>query len=401
MTLEEIVSHKFQVLLPELSEQGRRLFAGLEADSIGRGGIAIVARATGLSRNTIVRGSVEARNPPRITAGRIRREGGGRKKRTLADPTLLRDLDSLLEPHTRGDPESPLRWTSKSVRKLATELTQKGHQTSHHMVAGLLREMGYSLQANKKTIEGKQHPDRDAQFNYINRKTRQHQRTGQPAISVDTKKKELVGNFKNAGREWCPEGEPEKVLVHDFKIKELGKVAPYGIYDLTRNNGWISLGVDSDTAAFAVSTIRKWWRKMGRKGYPEASHLLITADSGGSNSSRSRLWKVELQKLSNATGLTITVCHFPPGTSKWNKIEHRMFSFITKNWRGKPLTDRATIVSLIGSTKTEEGLEIHCELDTKKYPKGIKVADDQLGKVKLKRHKFHGDWNYTITPNQQ
>jgi hypothetical protein len=272
------------------------------------------------------------------------------------------------------------------------------HKTSHRMVASLLREMDYSLQANRKTTEGKQHPDRDAQFKYINRKAKKQQKMGQPVISVDTKKKELVGDFKNGGQEWHPKGNPEKVRVHDFIDKELGKVAPYGVYDLTKNNGWVSIGIDHDTAAFAVATIEKWWRKMGRRSYPKSSHLLITADSGGSNSSRSRLWKVELQKLANRTGLTISVCHFPPGTSKWNKIEHRMFSFITKNWRGKPLVDRATIVSLIGSTKTEEGLEICCELDTTDYPKGIKVLDSELNKVKLERHKFHGDWNYTITP---
>jgi hypothetical protein len=269
------------------------------------------------------------------------------------------------------------------------------------MVAELLREMGYRLQANRKTIEGKQHPDRDAQFKYINQKSQKQQRACQPVISVDTKKKELVGDFQNAGREWHRRGHPEKVRVHDFIDKELGKVAPYGVYDLTKNNGWVSVGIDHDTAAFAVASIRKWWRKMGRPAYSKASHLLITADSGGSNSARSRLWKVELQKMANQTGLIITVCHFPPGTSKWNKIEHRMFSFITKNWRGKPLTDRATIVNLIGSTKTEEGLTILCELDTNNYPKGIKVPDDQLEKVKLTKHEFHGDWNYTIYPNKK
>ncbi|MCK4658167.1 MAG: ISAzo13 family transposase [Phycisphaerae bacterium] len=267
-------------------------------------------------------------------------------------------------------------------------------------MASLLRDMNYSLQANRKTTEGKQHPDRDAQFNYINQKARGQQSRGQPVISVDTKKKELVGDFKNAGREWHPQGDPEKVRVHDFIDKEPGKVAPYGVYDLTRNNGWVSVGIDHDTAAFAVATIRQWWRKMGRPAYSKASHLLITADSGGSNGARNRLWKVELQKMANQTGLTITVCHFPPGTSKWNKIEHRMFSFITKNWRGKPLTDRATIVNLIGSTKTEEGLKIRCELDTNNYPKGIKVSDAQMEKVKLKKHEFHGDWNYTIYPSK-
>ncbi len=392
------INKKYRVLLPELSERGRRLFAGVEAITAGWGGISAVACATGLSRTTVARGVKDAENPQRLESGRIRKKGGGRKRRVETDLTLRKDLEDLLEPHTRGDPESPLRWTSKSVRKLAMELKKMEHKTSHSMVASLLREMDYSLQANRKTTEGKQHPDRDAQFKYINRKAKKQQKMGQPVISVDTKKKELVGDFKNAGQEWRPKGEPEKVRVHDFKIKELGKVSPYGVYDLTSNNGWVSVGIDHDTAAFAVATIGKWWRKMGRRSYPKSSHLLITADGGGSNSSRSRLWKVELQKLANRTGLTISVCHFPPGTSKWNKIEHRMFSFITKNWRGKPLVDRATIVSLIGSTKTEEGLEICCELDTTDYPKGIKVSDSELSKVKLERHKFHGDWNYTITP---
>lgn len=392
------INKKYRVLLPELSEQGRRLFAGVEAITVGWGGISAVACATGLSRTTVARGVKDAENSQRLESGRIRKKGGGRKRRVETDITLRKDLEDLLEPHTRGDPESPLRWTSKSVRKLAIELKKMGHKTSHSMVASLLREMDYSLQANRKTTEGKQHPDRDAQFKYINRKAKKQQKMGQPVISVDTKKKELVGDFKNAGQEWHPKGEPEEVRVHDFKIKELGKVSPYGVYDLTKNDGLVSVGIDHDTAAFAVATIGKWWRKMGRRSYPKASHLLITADGGGSNSSRSRLWKVELQKLASRTGLTISVCHFPPGTSKWNKIEHRMFSFITKNWRGKPLVDRATIVSLIGSTKTEEGLEICCELDTTDYPKGIKVSDSELGKVKLKRHKFHGDWNYTITP---
>ena len=401
MSFEETVNKKYRLLLPELTEQGRRLFAGIEASEEGWGGVSAVSRATGLSRTTVARGIRDFKDPQRLASGRVRKDGGGRKKKTKVDPTLKKDLQALIEPYTRGDPESPLRWTSKSVRKLAVELTKMGHQVSHCTVASLLREMNYSLQSNRKTTEGKQHPDRNAQFKYINRQARKQQRAGQPVISVDTKKKELVGDFKNAGREWHPQGHPEKVRVHDFIDKELGKVAPYGVYDLTKNDGWVSVGIDHDTAAFAVAAIRRWWRKMGRPAYSKASHLLITADSGGSNSSRSRLWKVELQKMANQTGLTITVCHFPPGTSKWNKIEHRMFSFITKNWRGKPLTDRATIVNLIGSTKTEEGLRIRCELDTNKYPKGIKVPDEQLEKVKLKKHKFHGEWNYTIHPKNQ
>ena len=398
MNQEDVVRERYQMLAPELNERTLRIFAASEAKSLGWGGIAIVSRALEISRERITRGIKELELEERLGPGQVRRSGGGRKNHLDSDKMLEKDLEKLISPYTRGDPESPLRWTCKSVRKLATELNRKGHKISHTTVATLLRQMNYSLQANKKTTEGKQHPDRDAQFKYINQEVHKHQRRGQPAISVDAKKKELVGNFKNAGREWRPKGDPEKVKVHDFKIKELGKVAPYGVYDLTRNNGWVSVGIDRDTAAFAVSSIRKWWQKMGRSAYSKATHLLITADSGGSNASRSKLWKVELQKMANQTGLTITVCHFPPGTSKWNKIEHRMFSFVTKNWRGKPLTDRATIVSLIGSTKTNEGLKIKCALDTKKYPKGIKITNDQLEKVKLKRHKFHGDWNYTVAP---
>jgi hypothetical protein len=400
MSQEDIIREKYQVLAPELNERTLRLFAAAEAKYLGRGGISLVARAIEVSRDRISRGLQDLETEKKLEPDRIRRPGGGRKKQVEENPALRKDLERLISPYTRGDPESPLRWTCKSVRKLAGELNRKGHQVSHSSVASLLRDMNYRLQANRKTMEGKQHPDRDAQFNYINQKARGQQRRGQPVISVDTKKKERVGGFKNAGREWRPQGDPEKVRVHDFIDKELGKVAPYGVYDLTWNNGWVSVGIDHDTAAFAVATIRQWWRKMGRPAYSKASHLLITADSGGSNGARNRLWKVELQKMANQTGLTITVCHFPPGTSKWNKIEHRMFSFITKNWRGKPLTDRATIVNLIGSTKTEEGLKIRCELDTNDYPKGIKVSDAQMEKVKLKKHEFHGDWNYTIYPSK-
>jgi transposase len=395
MDCEEAILMKYQLLAPELTERTLRLFAAAEAKVWGRGGISGVSRALEVSRARIYRGLQDLEAEERLASERIRRPGGGRKRRIEEDPTLKKDLERLISPYTRGDPDSCLRWTCKSIRQLAQELTRQGHQTSHRMVAELLREMGYSLQANRKTIEGKQHPDRDAQFKYINQKSQKQQRAGQPVISVDTKKKELVGHFKNTGQQWRPQGDPEKVRVHDFLDKELGKVAPYGVYDLMRNNGWVSVGIDHDTAAFAVASIRKWWRKMGRPAYAKASHLLITADSGGSNSARSRLWKAD------QTGLTITVCHFPPGTSKWNKIEHRMFSFITKNWRGKPLTDRATIVNLIGATKTEEGLKIRCELDTNHYPKGIKVSDAQMETVKLKKHVFHGDWNYTICPNKK
>ncbi|MEA1950772.1 MAG: ISAzo13 family transposase [Planctomycetota bacterium] len=396
-----IILRKYQILAPELNERTLRVFAAAEALSLGRGGISIVSRALEISRDRISRGIKDIESKKKLYPGRIRQTGGGRKKLLKSDPTLKEDLQGLISPYTRGDPESPLRWTCKSVRKLADALNHKGHSVSHSTVSMLLRDMDYSLQANQKTMEGKQHPDRNAQFEYINKRVRSHQRTAQPVISVDTKKKEKVGDFKNGGQEWHPKGHPEIVRVHDFIDKELGKVAPYGVYDLTKNNGWVNVGIDHDTAAFAVASIRRWWRKMGRPAYSKASDLLITADSGGSNSSRNRLWKVELQKMANRTGLTITVCHFPPGTSKWNKIEHRMFSFITKNWRGKPLIDRATIVNLIGSTKTKEGLKIRCELDTRTYPKGIKVPDAQLEKVKLKKHKFHGDWNYTIYPNKK
>ena len=400
MSQEDIIREKYQMLAPELNERTLRLFAAAEAKYLGRGGISLVARAIEVSRDRISRGLQDLETEKKLEPDRIRRPGGGRKKQVEENPALRKDLEQLISPYTRGGPESPLRWTCKSVRKLAAELNRKGHSVSHSTVATLLREMNYSLQANRKTTEGKQHPDRNAQFEYINKSVQARQRKGQPVISVDTKKKELVGDFQNKGQQWRPQGNPEKVRVHDFIDKELGKVAPYGVYDLTKNNGWVSVGIDRDTAAFAVAAIRRWWRKMGRSAYSKASHLLITADSGGSNSSRSRLWKVELQKMANQTGLTITVCHFPPGTSKWNKIEHRMFSFITKNWRGKPLTNRATIVNLIGSTKTEEGLKIRCELDTNDYPKGIKVSDAQMEKVKLKKHEFHGDWNYTIYPGK-
>ena len=400
MNREESILMRYQLIAPELTERTLRVFAAAEAKVWGWGGISAVSRVLEISRDRISRGLQDLQAEEKLDPQRARRPGGGRKKRVDVDPTLKKDLEKLISPYTRGDPESPLRWTCKSTRNLAEGLKRQGHQTSHRMVAVLLRDMNYSLQANRKTTEGKQHPDRDAQFKYINRKVLEQQRREYPVISVDTKKKEKVGDFTNAGREWRPQGHPEKVRVHDFIDKELGKVAPYGVYDLTRNDGWVSVGIDHDTAAFAVASIRKWWRKMGRPAYSKASHLMITADSGGSNAARNRLWKVELQKMANQTGLSITVCHFPPGTSKWNKIEHRMFSFISKNWRGKPLTDRATIVNLIGSTKTKSGLKIRCELDTHDYPKGIKISDAQMEKVKLKKHKFHGDWNYTIHPDK-
>ena len=400
MDREEAILNRYQLLAPEMTERSLRLFAAAEAKTWGRGGVVAVARILQITQGRISRGLKDLEEE-RLDHKQVRHKGGGRKKQVDIDPTLKDALENLISPYTRGDPESPLRWTCKSLRKLADELKFQGYKTSHRMVAVLLHELGYSLQSNRKTTEGKQHPDRDAQFKYINAKVKKLQKAGQPIISVDTKKKELVGDFKNAGKEWRPKGDPEKVRVHDFKDKELGKVAPYGVYDLTLNNGWVSLGIDHDTAAFAVSSIRQWWKKMGRLSYSKATHLLITADSGGSNASRNKLWKVELQKFSNRTGLTITVCHFPPGTSKWNKIEHRMFSFITKNWRGKPLIDRATIIKLIGSTKTNEGLKVRCELDENEYPRGIKISNEQLEKINLKRHEFHGDWNYTIRPNKK
>ncbi len=342
-------------------------------------------------------GGIETGRP--IAAGGPRAScGGGRKRAIERDPKLQQDLERLVEPVTRGDPESPLRWTCKSVRKLAQELNRAGHQTNRQTVAELLRAMDYSLQANRKTLEGRQHPDRNAQFEHINERVRQHLSRGQPVISVDTKKKELVGEFKNKGREWRPQGEPEKVGVHDFPSKQLGKVAPYGIYDLGRNTGWVSVGVDHDTSAFAVESIRRWWYSMGRPCYPRGRQLLITADAGGSNGARVRLWKWELQKLADETELHIAVCHFPPGTSKWNKIEHRLFSAISQNWRGKPLVNHEVIINLISATTTKNGLRVESQLDRNLYPKGIKISDTQMAEVQLRREEFHGDWNYSILP---
>ena len=391
-----IIQQKFDALNHALDERSRRLWAATEAKSLGRGGIALVAQATGVSRSTITRGIRELESGESVETGRVRRSGGGRKRLEEGDPTLVADLEGLLESSVLGDPQSPLRWTSKSVRKLAEQLTTMGHKASHTIVAELLHAAGYSLQGNRKAKEGRSHPDRNAQFENINRRVRAHQRRRQPVISVDTKKKELVGDFKNSGREWRPEGLPERVRVHDFKIPELGKAIPYGVYDLTRNDGWVNVGIDHDTAAFAVQSIRRWWQVMGRRAYPAATSLLITADGGRSNSSRNRLWKCELQKLADSTGLNINVCHFPPGTSKWNKIEHKMFSYITINWRGKPLTSLAVIVNLIAATTTRQGLRIRCELDERSYPKGREITDAELASVNLRRDSFHGDWNYSI-----
>jgi transposase len=393
------LTRKFEVLTRVLDERTRRLVAAAEAQAIGFGGVTAVARASGLSRGTVIRGMVELKTAPKPSRGqRIRRKGAGRKRTVDQDATLKRDLEALVEPVTRGDPESPLRWTCKSVRQLASQLNKAGHRTSHRMVAELLHAMGYSLQANRKTLEGASHPDRDAQFHHISSKIREFQTAREPVISVDTKKKELVGDFKNNGRELRPKGDPEKVRVHDFVIPELGRAAPYGVYDVTQNAGWVSVGVDHDTAAFAAQSIRRWWESMGAEAYPKAGKLLITADSGGSNGARVRLWKLELQKLADETGLEITICHLPPGTSKWNKIEHRMFSFISQNWRGKPLVSHQVIVNLIAATKTKTGLRVRAELDPGKYPKGVKVSDKEVAAIRLERDKFHGEWNYTILP---
>jgi transposase len=403
MDTEKIIEKRFKLFSPFLNERQRRILGAIEAQILGYGGAFRVAKATGLSRNTVAAGALELQrgSTEDIAAvkERIRKPGGGRKRTVQKDPMLKADLEQLIEPVTRGDPDSALLWTCKSVRRLADELKKMGHETSHRMVAELLNEMGYSLQANRKTMEGGSHPDRDAQFEYIHQKVKQFQKRCQPVISVDTKKKELVGKFKNQGREWRPKGSPEEVLVYDFESLGSGKVTPYGVYDLSQNKGWVSVGVDKDTAAFAVESIRRWWKTMGRKVYPRAKRLLITADSGGSNGSRIRLWKVELQKFSNETGLSISVCHFPPGTSKWNKIEHRLFSFISQNWRGKPLISHEVIVNLISATTTKTGLEVECGIDLNTYPKGIKVTDKELKAVNLLKDSFHGEWNYTINPN--
>lgn len=397
------VRRKYRSLGPELDERRRRQWAAAEAVELGRGGVSAIARATGLSRTTIIAGRGELALPAKQRAAealRVRRPGGGRRPLAETDPDLLKALESLVEPTSRGDPESPLRWTCKSIRRLAEELTRENHPVGAVTVAKLLRQAGYSLQANRKTREGTSHPDRNAQFEYINNSVRRFLQRNQPAISVDAKKKELVGDFKNAGREWRPQGTPEEVRVHDFLIKTLGKAIPYGVYDMLNNQGWVSVGIDHDTAQFAANSIRRWWIEMGQQRFPRAKELLITADGGGSNSHRSRLWKVSLQDLANDLGLKLFVCHFPPGTSKWNKIEHRLFSFITQNWRGRPLTSHQTIVNLIGSTTTRTGLVVKAALDTNQYETQIKVSDEQLAHLRLKPHEFHGDWNYSIAPKK-
>jgi hypothetical protein len=395
------LKQRFDLLTPFLDERRIRLYVAAEAKSLGFGGVTEVSKTTGISRPTIHLGCRELSQPPPASPvnQHIRKPGGGRKRTVEMDPTLCKDLESLIEPTTRGRPESPLRWTCKSVRKLAEELNAMGHSTSHRMVAELLQKMGYSLQANRKTLEGSSHPDRNAQFEFIHDKVKQFQAKEQPVISVDTKKKEQVGDFKNNGKELRPQGDPEKVRVHDFIIPELGKVAPYGVYDPTKNTGWVNVGTDHDTAVFAVESIRQWWHAMGQETYGKATELLITADSGGSNGACVRLWKTELQKLADETALSISVCHFPPGTSKWNKIEHRLFSYISQNWRGKPLVSHEVIVNLIAATTTTKGLTVKCRLDKGKYPKGIKISNKEMAEVQIVRSDFHGDWNYTIKPN--
>ena len=395
---ERAIGERFRAMAGELNERQRRWWAGAEALSHGRGGQAAVIRATGLAPGTVAKGMPEVRAGESLAAGRVRGPGAGRKPLTETDPTLLADLDRLVRDEARGDPESALLWTSKSVRKLASVLRELGHEVHFTSVAKLLRKLGYSMQANRKTKEGASHPDRDEQFQHINRVATAALAAAQPLISVDTKKKELIGDFKNPGREWRPKGEPVEVRCHDFKDKALGKVNPYGVYDIAQNEGYVSVGIDADTASFAVNAIGAWWEHLGRARYPSATTLTITADGGGSNGYRLRLWKIELQRLADQTGLSIQVCHFPPGTSKWNKIEHRLFSYIARNWRGQPLTSRQVVIDLIAATTSTKGLTVHARLDENEYPRGVKISDEQLAAVNLSPDGFHGEWNYTIKP---
>ncbi len=397
---DRAIGERFRALAGELNERQRRLFVAAEARAAGRGGVTVVARQTGVSVPTIRKGIAELESGKHLERGRVRRRGGGRKALTEVDPTLAGDLERLVEESSRGDPESLLRWTSKSVRHLAEGLRDMGHEVHFTSVATLLRSLGYSLQANVKTREGRQHPDRDLQFRHINQAAKAAVFAGWPVISVDTKKKELIGDFKNAGREWHLKGKPELVRVHDFKDKQLGKAIPYGVYDLRSDEGYVNVGIDHDTAQFAVSSIRSWWEHLGAERYPHATRLQITADCGGSNGNRTKLWKVELGKLADEIGLELAVCHFPPGTSKWNKIEHRLFSFITMNWRGKPLTSLEMIINLIGATTTSNGLEVYARLDEGTYPDKIRVTDAELQTVNIHGEDFHPEWNYTITPQQ-
>jgi len=398
---ESAIRARYEPVATLLDERARRLLAGAEALAIGRGGVSAVARATGLARSTVQRGVADVGAAASPGRGRVRREGAGRPRLAERDPTLRADLEALIEPTSRGDPISPLRWTTKSVRRLAAELRRRGHQVSHQTVAELLKAMGYSLQANRKVLEGSGHPDRDAQFAHLNEAVQLQLSLGEPVISVDTKKKELVGPFRNSGRELRPKGAPEAVRVHDFLIPELGRVSPYGVYDLGENAAWVSVGTDHDTAAFAVESIRRWWQTMGEALYPQAQRLLITADAGGSNGYRVRLWKRELQKLADETALEIAVCHFPPGTSKWNKIEHRLFSAISQNWRGKPLVSHEVVVNLIAATTTRTGLKVRSALDRNPYPAGVTVRDAEMETLYLRPGAFHGEWNYSLLPRQR
>ena len=397
---EHAIGERFRALAGELNERQRRLWAGAEALSHGRGGLAAVARATGISPVTVAKGMGEVQSGESIEAGRVRRAGGGRRPLTETDPTLLGDLERLVADEARGDPESPLGWTAKSVRALAGALHEAGHEIHYTSIAKHLRQLGYSMQANRKTKEGASHPDRDAQFRHINDTVKAALDAGEPAISVDTKKKELVGDFENGGREWRPKGEPVQVRTHDFKDKLLGKVNPYGVFDIAHDEAWVSVGIDADTATFAVASIRSWWEHLGSQRYPDAKTLTITADCGGSNGNRTRLWKTELQRLADQTGLEVSVCHFPPGTSKWNKIEHRLFSYIVRNWRGQPLVSRQAVVSLIGATTSTAGLKVYAQLDENEYPRGVKVSNAELAAVNLTPDEFHGDWNYLIKPQR-
>jgi hypothetical protein len=400
INLDDIRS-RWQLVAPFLDERGRRLFAANEALALGFGGVTATALATGIARSTINRGIDELQSARNDIDRRVRRPGAGRKSAVAHQPGLPAALEGVIEAAIRGDPCSPLRWVSRSQRQLVKALADLGFTASQRVVANLLRELNYSCQANSKTREGGQHPDRDAQFAHINATVKAAIIAGEPAISVDTKKKELVGDFKNNGRELRPKGQPEAVRVHDFKIPALGRVAPYGVYDIAANHGWVSVGVDADTAVFAVESIRRWWYRLGQARYPDATSLTITADCGGSNGVQVRLWKRELQRFANETGLKVTVAHLPPGTTKWNKIEHRLFAFITMNLRGKPLVSHQVIVQLIGSTTTETGLAVCCELDANLYPKGIKVSDEEMQAINITRDEFHGEWNYTISPKQQ
>jgi hypothetical protein len=394
----ESIREKYIAIISDLDERGRRRWAAAEARSLGWGGITTVSAATGISDRTIRTGIRELDDPNAATVDRQRRLGGGRRRREDEQPELIAALERLVESTTRGDPMSPLRWTCKSTRSLAKELDRQGFEVSSTKVGSLLRAQGYSLQANQKTVEGKQHPDRDAQFRHISKRVRAFQQTDQPVISIDTKKKESLGNTKNSGKTYQPKGRPRKVKTHDFPDKELGKAIPYGVYDVAKNEAGVSVGISHDTAEFAVAAIKRWWTKMGKKRYPSGKRLLVTADSGGSNSPRTRLWRWELQRLANKTGLKIELCHYPPGTSKWNKIEHRLFCHITRNWQGVPLEDLEIVINLIGSTVTDEGLEVHAWLDRRQYEKSRKITDEQLQEVQIKRNKFHGDWNYEICP---